>query len=376
MKILHVSPYYYPHLGGMESAIAQICGRLSRRDYQISLYTTRDPTGSLSFENQNGLVIRRFEVVAKPLLNPLARGLFRAIMRSDAKIVHAHDEHAFTSNLAVVGRVLRDRPLVLHCHGELAATSRLEQMVVDLYDSTLNRAGYHVADIIIQVSPAFIPHVIRKFGVSAKKIRIIPNAIDPDNYTQNADPEKFRKQKNLPEGKWILYVGSLINRKGIQTLIQVWPEIIKEEPRARLLIVGRGPLKSRLLTSVSEGSLSKCVFFLEGLNHQELSAAYLLSMFVVLPTLADVAPTVILEAMLFRRPVISSDIFGIREFFSDTAILVKPRDMVALTQAILRLIRDEGVATRMGEAAHTLVLKNFLWDERVDAIAKIYDSLM
>ena len=321
------------------------------------------------------MTIRRFDVVAKPLLNPLTKGLFHAIMQSDAKIVHTHDEHAFTSNLAVVGRVLRDRPLILHCYGELGPTSRGEQMVVDLYDSTLNRAGYHLADIIIHLSPAFIPYLTRKFGVSPKKIRVIPNAIDPDNYNLNADPEKFRELKNLPEGKWILYVGSLINRKGLQTLTQVMPDIIREEPLARLLIVGRGPLKPRLLASISEANLSNKVFFLEGLDQQELSAAYRLSKLVVLPTLADVVPTVMLEAMLFRRPVISSDILGIREFFSSTSILVKPRDMSALKEAILGLLRDEETGSRVSEAAHTLVLKNFLWEQRVDEIAKIYDSL-
>jgi glycosyltransferase involved in cell wall biosynthesis len=376
VRILHVSSYYHPHLGGMESTVSQVCNRLTRRGYHIALYTTLDPAWSHSFENQNGLSIRRFRVIAKPLLNPLTRGLFRAIMNSDAEIVHTHDEHAFTSNLAVAGRVLRDRPLILHCYGELAAVSRGEQLIVDLYDSTLNRASYHAADIVIQISPAFVPYVTRKFGVSGKKVRVIPNAIDPANYSSDIDPDEFRKKNSLPDGDWILYVGSLINRKGLQTLIQALPTIVREEPNTRLLVVGRGPLKPQLQDSISRENLSKHVFFLEGLSQRELSAAYKLSKLLVLPTLADVAPTVILEAMFFRRPVVSSDILGIREFFSETALLVKPRDVSMLAEKILRLLRDEELASKLGETGHRLVMKDFQWDERVDAISQIYESLV
>lgn len=376
MKVLHVTSYYSPHIGGMESAIAVVCDRLRRRGYKISVYTSRDPSDSPVLEIKNGLEIRRFRAIAKPLLNPLTKGLFRAIMKSDARIVHSHDEHAFTSNLAVAGRVLRERPLVLHCYGELAAVSRREQIVVDLYDSTLNRAGYHVADIIIQISPAFVPYATRKFGISSKKIRIIPNAINPANYSPDADPEDFRKQKSLPEGEWILYVGALINRKGVETLIQVIQDVIREEPNAHLLVVGRGPLKSELLRSVSQARLSNHVFFLERLNQQELSAAYRLSKLVVLPTLADVAPTVILEAMFLRRPVVSTDIMGIREFFSQVALLVKPRDQSQLREAILRLLRDENLRSRLSEDGYKLVVSDFQWEDRVDAISKIYDSLI
>ncbi len=375
MRILHVSSYYYPHLGGMESAVSQICRRLNQRSYQISLYTTLDPLGSPRSEKVNGLNIRRFKVVAKPLLNPLTRGLFRSILKSNAEIVHTHDEHAFTSNLAVATRVLRDRPLILHCYGELAAVSRGEQLIVDLYDSTVNRASYHVADIIIQISPAFVPYVTRKFGVSAKKVRIIPNAIDPANYSQDIEPDELRKGKNLPDGEWILYVGSLINRKGLQTLIQALPSVVREEPRTRLLIVGRGPLKPQLQDSVSQANLSKYVYFLEGLSQRELSAAYRLSRLLVLPTLADVAPTVILEAMYFRRPVVSSDILGLREFFSETALLVKPREVSLLSEAILRLLRDEELGSKLGEMGHKLIVRDFQWGGRVEAIAQIYESL-
>lgn len=376
MRILHVSSYFHPHLGGMESAVSQMCGRLTRRGYQISLYTSLDPAWSPISEIENGLNIRRFKVVAEPLLNPLTRGLFREILRSDARIVHTHDEHAFTSNLAVAGRVLRDRPLILHCYGELAAMSRGEQLIVDLYDSTLNRVSYHIADIVIQISPAFVPYVTRKFGVSSKKVRIIPNAIDPADYSYDLKSEEFRKAKNLPEGDWILYVGSLINRKDPQTLIQALPTVLKVEPDTRLLIVGRGPLKPQLQDSVSRANLSRNVFFLEGLSQSEISAAYKLSRLLVLPTLADVAPTVMLEAMFFRRPVVASDILGIREFFSKTALLVKPREVSALAEAILRLLRDEELASKLGEIGHKLVVKDFKWEDRVEAIAQIYESLV
>lgn len=376
MKVLHVTSYYYPHLGGMESAVAQMCRGLTRRGYNISLYTSRDPPGSPSLEYQDGLEIRRFGVIAKPLLNPLTRGILRAILRSDAAIVHSHDEHAFTSNLAVAGRILRDRPLILHCYGELAASSRRERTIVGLYDSTLNRFGYHVADIVIEISPAFIPYVTRKFGISAKKIRIVPNAIDPDNYYPDADPEDFRRQRNLPQGQWVLYVGALIPRKGIQTLIQVLPEIIRENPDVRLLLIGRGPLKSHLLQSISQAGISQHAFFLEGLNQHELSAAYRLARLVVLPTLADVAPNVILEAMLFRRPVVSTNILGIREFFSDAALLVEPRAGYSLKEAILRLLWDAELSLRLGEKGHRLLMNNFRREKRVDEVSKIYNSLL
>ncbi len=359
----------------MESAIAQICQGLLTRNYDLSLYTSRDPPTAALYEDHNGLKIRRFKVVSKPLLNPFTVGLLRAILKSDASIVHCHDEHAFTSNLAVLAKRLRDRPLILHCYGELAASSRSEQMIINLYDSTLNRAGYQFADIVIQISPAFVPYVTRKFGISNKKIRIVPNAINPANYNLDADSEAFRRDQKLPRGEWILYVGALINRKGVQTLLSVFPEIIREEPDARLLIVGRGPLKPQLLGLISQTGIKQNVFLVEGLSQHELSCAYRLAQLVVLPTLADVAPNAILEAMLFHRPVISSSILGILEFFSETALLVRPNDRSALKEAILRLLRDEEHRLRLGDEGYRLLHRSFRWEERVDRIAEIYSSL-
>jgi glycosyltransferase involved in cell wall biosynthesis len=168
----------------------------------------------------------------------------------------------------------------------------------------------------------------------------------------------------------------LINRKNPQALIRILPEIIKEEPQTKLLIVGRGSLKPQLQRLVGHSNLEQHVFFLEGLSQGELSAAYRLSKIFVLPTLADVAPNVILEALLFQRPVVSTRILGIREFFAETALLVEPGDQVGLKEAVLKLLRDKELCLRLSERGHKLLLSSFSLEKRVEEIASIYRSVL
>ncbi len=98
----------------------------------------------------------------------------------------------------------------------------------------------------------------------------------------------------------------------------------------------------------------------------------------VLPSYQEGLPNVVLEAMACRKPVIATRVGGIPEVVSDgvTGILVEPRNVFQLTEAMQTLLRDEDLCSRLGVAAEGLINERFTWEASADSLIKIYQDLL
>ena len=202
-----------------------------------------------------------------------------------------------------------------------------------------------------------------------KSVTLYP-AVDPeilDQLKHGIEQDDFKR---------ILFVGRLVQRKGVDDLLQAFKEIASSFPRTLLEIVGDGPELESLQALSRELGVSDRVRFYGRLSGNPLYERYLsCDVFVMTSraTKTDVEGfgTVFLEAGLFGKPSIGTNSGGIPEAVVDgeTGLLVSEGDVPALSGALRKLLSDHDLALRLGEAARKRVLSSFTWEETTRELA-------
>jgi len=212
-------------------------------------------------------------------------------------------------------------------------------------------------------------------------IDIIPMGIDPDFFGKSLDVDVLRRKFEI-EGESILFVGRLIDWKGIDGLIKAVPKILKKYPKTKLLIVGSGPCKGRLIKLAKRLDITNNILFIDKVSHEELPQYYSLANVFVLPSVVnDRGETeglgvVLLEAMACRIPVIGSNVGGIPDIINDgeTGLLANQKDPDDLARKIIILLTDENLRKRVVENGLKFVKENFSWEVIADRFIRIYQD--
>jgi len=175
----------------------------------------------------------------------------------------------------------------------------------------------------------------------------------------------------------VLFVGRLIYYKGLDVLL----EALRLTQRARLAVVGVGPLMSELARQAELLGITQRVKFLGALPDDRLRSLYKCARFLVLPSVApsEAFGMVQLEAMAAGRPVISTDLKSGVPYVNQhgiTGLIVRPGDPAALATAMSKLIEDEPYARMLGAAAEQRVRAEFHVDRVIDAHVQLYAATL
>ncbi len=175
-------------------------------------------------------------------------------------------------------------------------------------------------------------------------------------------------------------LGRLVARKGVEQVLAVLPSVIEEYPDLRYVIIGRGPEEARIKSLISDPSLLGKVFLLTDVAEDEKWTWLEISDIFIMPThqIGDDYEgfgIVYLEANLAGKPVIAAKSGGVADAVNDgiNGLLVPENDSRALFEAIMKLVKDPELATKLGEQGRLRVLKDFAWP---DAIRKIHTILL
>jgi glycosyltransferase involved in cell wall biosynthesis len=215
----------------------------------------------------------------------------------------------FTMQVAFLFSKIKNIPVILWSEATESAQSPLGKLMNHLTDAIIKKSDA----LIVPGSLSREFHIKR--GANPGKIYIAPNIINNNWYINQSN--KYRKQSpgikkdfGLPYDRIILFVGQLIERKGAQYLLRAFKKL-KEQTRidACLIIIGEGPLKEKLLEICCKEEISD-VYFPGWVSENEKIKYYSISDLFVLPTLMDLCPLVINEAMACGLPVITTEAAG------------------------------------------------------------------
>jgi glycosyltransferase involved in cell wall biosynthesis len=209
-----------------------------------------------------------------------------------------------------------------------------------------------------------------------RKFADVPIEVIP--YTAELAPPTMPATRDATR-KSVLFVGRLIERKGVRHLIRALGALPSPN-HVHLTIVGDGPERPSLEALVRELGLGGVVQFRGRVSDEELRRAYASADAFVLPSVLDARQdteglgVVLLEAMNYGVPVIASDIGGITDIVEHehTGLLVPPGDERALANAITRVLSDRALARRFGDAGRERLREEFSWDRIVARWEAVY----
>jgi glycosyltransferase involved in cell wall biosynthesis len=366
MKVLQLGKFYDPVVGGMETALKEICESLTHEvDFQVIVANTRPRT-----EHENGrLRITRVASMGKLLSCPIAPSFPFWARRSHADLIHVH----LANPLAELSALLADRdvPVVAHFHSDVVRP--LPPLLRSVYGRFLD-AFYRRANCIVVPSPSHIE--ISKFVPKYRdKCRVVPFGIPLERFEldENGRKKVNELQDGLPS---ILFVGRLVHYKGVEFLIRTL-----ENVKARLWIIGTGPLEESLRHLAREKGLADRIEFLGHVSDADLIAYYHASDVFVLPSITnqEMFGLVQLEAMACRKPVISTNLpTGVSwvNQHGKTGYTVSPENPDELAQSIQCLLASRELRQEMGEAGRLRVEQQFTSAKMAEAMLQVYQEAL
>jgi len=232
------------------------------------------------------------------------------------------------------------------------------------------------SDAVILVSEADASAARKRRLVPADKIRVVRNGIAPPKPRRaGADAESEMRMLVGSSSPVIGAVARLHRQKGIIYLLRAAPAVLARFPEAKFAVAGGGPLERDLRLEVERLGLSGR-FLLLGERADAADLTALADVF-VLPSLWEGLPLVLLEAAALGKPIVATDIEGVREVVRDeeTALLVPAGDPARLADAVIRLVVDRAFAARLGERALAEIPPRFNLAAMAGAVQNIYLEL-
>jgi glycosyltransferase involved in cell wall biosynthesis len=366
MKILQLGKFYDPVVGGMETAVKDICESLADQvEFQIVVANTRWRT-----EHEEGRIrVTRAASAGKLLSCPLAPSYAGWAKKFDADLIHVHLANPLAELSALMAE--RDVPIVAHFHSDVVRP--LPPVVRAVYERFLH-AFYRRVNCIVVPSPRHID--ISKFVPSYRhKCRVVPFGISVERFA--LDEHGCRRVDQLRDGQpSILFVGRLVHYKGVEFLIRAMADV-----KARLWIVGTGPLEDSLKQLAKEKGIADRVKFLGHVSDDDLLAYYHACDVFALPSITnqEMFGLVQLEAMACRKPVISTTLpTGVPwvNQHGKTGYTVAPGNPAELAQSIQLLLSSRELREELGAAGRARVEEQFSSGKMAEAMLQVYQETL
>ena len=243
-----------------------------------------------------------------------------------------------------------------------------------LYTNLIGKRIIKAGDGVRLLSSSLYDNLL-KFGVDGERMKTIHRGVDTTVFHPYYNGYDVRKELGIREKDFfILFVGRLIKMKGVEYLIRAVKDLIPLYTNLKLGIVGDGDAREeyeRMASSIKEN-----VIFTGYSSdaYRFMCAADI----VVLPSLCEGCPNIVLEAMACGTPVIASRVGAVQDIIENdrTGIIVEQKDVEGLKKTLVRLIEDQELARKMGEGGRERVEKEFTWDAVCKKLEKFYKDTL
>ena len=266
-------------------------------------------------------------------------------------------EDPFTTGL--IGYLLKRRfniPLNVQAHIDFVDNEYWMQL--RRINRPFNRIGKFIckrADTI-RVVARETKERLEAHSISTEKIELISVHSELSHFS-NPDGTKIREQFLNKGFEYILlFVGRLVEQKDIPNLFNAFEHILKEEPKTLLLLVGKGPKREYLENLARKKGIASNVIFAGAVAHSIIQEYYAASDIFVLPSIFEGRATVIVEAILSKKPIVTTDVSGLREWIIDgeTGFIVKRKQPKTFAGKVIFLLNNPNIARSFGEKGYQL----------------------
>jgi glycosyltransferase involved in cell wall biosynthesis len=379
-RILIVTPFPLGDVGGVSSAVAALRDELAAAGMDVTFFLPADSDGVTELGAERGspafgMYLRSPVVAEAPVKNRLAFWAFmpftllsirRFLARSGIDVVIVQYPLPSMVYFGLLRRSASWKLIVTYQGNDahdLHGWPRLERSAV--------RALVGAADAIVTVSTSLAEKVFAVFPrFRTKYHEVIPNGAFPCAAGDAAGIA------GLP-GDYVVTIGHLIHRKGVDTVIDALQLAAERGTRMRLVVVGEGPERDALQRRADTAGLGADVTFVGNRRPADVAALLRGSLCFVLASRAEGLPLVVAEAMACGKPVVATRIDGIPDIVADgeTGLLVPPDDPRSLADALTALAGDSDLRGRMGAAGLARYRHGFTWQSVARRYVELFERV-
>jgi glycosyltransferase involved in cell wall biosynthesis len=373
MKIAIFSDNFYPELSGIADSITTTGKQLAKLGHKINFvaldYSAKNfqtiGAEKKELELGEGVFVTRIPSVPYPtgtkqsrLTAPIGLSL-RAMKKFDPDVIHTNDIASLGLEALLCARILK-KPLVGTDHTPMVEFLKYSPIKGKIIQKTVSRydAWYYNQCSFVSSPCNAIFTELKKYGFGKPKHRALSNPINIEKYKPVRNKWPLKKKFELFDYS-ILYMGRIASEKKIDITIKAVANLVKKVPKLGLVIAGTGAQVDELKALVEQLGIERNVKFFGYLkNIDDMVGLYNGSDLFVIPSVAETQSIVMMQAMACKLPVIAARAWGLAEYVNDkNGILIEPDDAEGLTQKILYLFENQGVALKLGEGGREFVEK-------------------
>jgi len=237
------------------------------------------------------------------------------------------------------------------------------------------RIIFNLADKILPRSISEMNEIEKCYKINRNKLLLIPNPIDKSFYEIPKINAARILEKKFSK-KYILFVGRLVEHKGLQHIIKIMPKILKKYPGTDLLIAGDGPYKNELKKIAYRCKVHRKIKFLGSLIHERLNLYYNLADVIVNAShpRSEGTPNVLMEALACNLPCIGTNSCGTPDLLKDNVgIIIPPQDESELLNAIEKVLDGN---FKINQQRRKEILKEISYGNVKNKLKKVYEEIL
>ena len=402
MHIAMLSAEYPPRWGGMGSTVFHLSSALVSRGHQVTVIT-RNGAGN-NIPSMDGIDVITVGWLRLPMefTRSYGRSALRALKKlnetNSVDVVHLHCPMISWNKKQFDDCKKNVAPVVSSLHGswlgekdglvtaakqkEAAVWANPNDLAILLSANRYARfenAAIINSDVCIANSKATKEDFLKRYLVPENwDCEVIYWGVDTEMFTiDNPINQELRNRFRCSEnGILLLAVGRLAARKGYGSLLKAFALVNTELPDSRLVIVGRGHLRSRLLKQADKLGISSSVFIESSMSFLELASLFRSADLTIYPSYYEGQGLIPLESMSSGTPVVTVDHGPLPEMVDSTVgALFTMGDVNSMSSTILDEIKDKKILEKKGIAGRKRVTENFTYEIDADYFIKIYSRV-
>ena len=404
MKILFLTPYFYPEKGAPQTRLLDYSLKLTSLGHKVIILTTmpnypkgivfNEYKGRFFFrEEYKGIQIFRIWSYTSQkkgfiprILNHLSFSLlaiFPGLFIKDPDLIFVESPPLFDGITGIVLSFLKRVPFVFNVADiwpqAAVELNMLNNKLLIRWSEKLEMYIYKKAKKVLIVTRGWY-ELLKNRGVKEEKLIFIPNGADTEIFKPSGGRDKLRKRFHFNDNFVIFFGGNHGLAQGLDILIKS-ASFLKEYPEIMLVLVGDGPMKTELLKLKTELNLNNVHFF-EAVPLDEIPA-YLEASDVVAVTLKNIplmkgwVPVKLYEAMAMEKPVVTNLIGDTEKIISQSGagISVLPDDPEKIAEAVINLYRNRESIPEMGKKGREFIINNYCRNLIVGSLIDIFNSI-
>jgi glycosyltransferase involved in cell wall biosynthesis len=348
VRIVQVSPFFYPHTGGVESHVRTLAREFARQGHDVTVLTSLFRPDLPREERFEGYRILRSRTLGVWFNTPVDWGTRRLSQTIEADVFHIHYPPPLTSFFATRSLARRHVPVCLTYHCDLELPGVSGRLLAAAYQRIFLPPTLRQVDRVVVHTRSY---AVTSASLRGRQLAVIPSVVDLDRFRPGTDPGSLRSELHLEGRRVLAFIGRLVPHKGVDVILEALTHLPAD---VVLLVIGSGPRLRGLVGQARRLNLEDRVRFCPRVSDEDLPRYLAVADIFVFPSQNRLEGfgLAVAEAMAAGLPVVVADMPGVREVIEPgvEGLLTEPLIATDVAAQVRRLLDDPAAARQMGAA--------------------------